>query len=94
MPNETLVSSINREFTSRIVAAYVRLSKSRPINSRPRSRRCMRSSPASANRHEKAEVERHPRCRSVDQFTAIMSSASNAAYAARRSDAISLPAID
>jgi hypothetical protein len=41
-----------------------------------------------------SEVERHPRCRSVDQFTAIMSSASNAACAARRSDAISLPAID
>ncbi len=57
--------------------------KSRPINSRPSSRRSMRPSPASANRHAKARSSERPRCRSVDPFTAIMSSAWIAAGAGR-----------
>jgi hypothetical protein len=68
MPDETLVSSINREFTSRIVAAYVRLSKSDPINSRPSSRPC-----TGARRSRQTATRNHRRADTRDANPAIRS---------------------
>ena len=85
----------NRELTSTIVAAYVRRNQ---IGSDPtrnfKSRQCIRRFQDLENPQQKPGASGYPRCRSVDQFIAIMSFAWTVAGAARCSGGISSPAMD
>ena len=95
MPDQPPPPTLDRELTTNIVAAYVRHNQIGSdqlgtLISTVHQALTSLGKPAAELNGERTPAQ----CRSVDQFTAIMSSASNAGGAARCSDGILLPAMN
>src|SRR5260370_21646815 len=93
MPDETPSASVERELRTKIAAVYVRRNQIASDQLGALISTVQKALSGLGKPTPESEASGHPRSRSGDPFTAIMSFAWNAAGAARCSDAISLPAM-